>query len=207
MQAWLRIDEMIRERSLLKHPFYRSWSAGELSLDSLAGYSKEYFQLVKAVPGFMDPAIVQAPAGAKAELESNRAEEAAHVEPWRLFAESLGVGRSELDSYAGLEKTRRSVEALGSLMDGYQGTAAAMYAFEKEIPEISQAKLDGLAQFYGIDSTRATEYFRLHTEADVRHAVSWRGALQDAGDGALETASASLDAQHMLLDSCYEAYC
>ena len=202
-----RIDLMIEERSLLKHPFYRMWSAGELDAGSLAGYSKEYFQLVKAVPGFMDPAIEWAPPHARAELESNKAEEAAHVEPWRMFAGSLGVPRSELDSYVGLEKTRRAVDALGSLMSGYTESAAAMYAFEKEIPAISQAKLDGLAEFYGISSPEATEYFRIHREADVRHAASWRGALESAGEGALSAASASLDAQHMLLDSCYEAYC
>ena len=202
-----RIDLMIEERSLLKHPFYRMWSAGELDMDSLAGYSKEYFQLVKAVPGFMDPAIEQAPPHAKAELESNKAEEAAHIEPWCLFAGSLGVPRSELDSYVGLEKTRRAVDALDSLMSDYTESAAAMYAFEKEIPAISQAKLDGLAEFYGISSPEATEYFRIHKEADVRHAASWRRALESAGESALATASASLDAQHMLLDSCYEAYC
>ncbi|NIP31398.1 MAG: pyrroloquinoline quinone biosynthesis protein PqqC, partial [Candidatus Dadabacteria bacterium] len=44
-----RIDEMIEERSLLKHPFYEMWSDGKLTLESLAGYSKEYFQLVKEV--------------------------------------------------------------------------------------------------------------------------------------------------------------
>lgn len=204
MQA-ARIDAMIEERSLLKHPFYRAWSAGDLSLDSLAGYSKEYFQLVKAVPGFMDPIIDLAPESERAELASNREEERSHIAPWRRFASSLGVPAAELDSYGGLEKTRRAVALLGSLMGTYGGGAAAMYAFEKEIPAISRAKLDGLAEFYGIGSERATEYFRLHMEADVRHAASWRGAL--GGAGALESASASLDAQHMLLDSCYEAYC
>ena len=52
-----RIDEMIEERSLLKHPFYEMWSDGKLSLDSLKGYSKEYYQLVKSVPSFMSPII------------------------------------------------------------------------------------------------------------------------------------------------------
>jgi pyrroloquinoline-quinone synthase len=55
-----KIDDMIEERSLLKHPFYEMWSDGKLKLESLAGYSKEYFQLVKAVPSFMSPIIEQA---------------------------------------------------------------------------------------------------------------------------------------------------
>ena len=205
MRVLERIDAMIEERSLLRHPFYRAWSAGELDLSSLAGYSKEYFQLVKAVPGFMDEAVWRAPPEQRAELEANRAEEESHIAPWRAFAGSLGVPVDELDSYAGLKKTQRAVKDMASLMSSYEATAAAMYAFEKEIPAISQAKLDGLAQFYGIGSPEATEYFRLHKEADVRHAASWRGAIGQAG--ALEAASASLDAQHLLLDSCYEAYC
>ena len=207
MRVLERMDAMIEERSLLRHPFYRSWSAGELDLSSLAGYSKEYFQLVKAVPGFMDGAVWQAPPEQRAELEANRAEEESHIAPWRAFAASLGVPTGDLDSYAGLEKTQRAVKDMASLMSSYEAAAAAMYAFEKEIPAISQAKLDGLAQFYGIYSPEATEYFRLHKEADVRHAASWRGALGQAGPEALESASASLDAQHLLLDSCYEAYC
>ncbi len=52
-----RIDAMIEERSLLKHPFYQMWSDGKLTQESLTGYSKEYFQLVKAVPSFMAPII------------------------------------------------------------------------------------------------------------------------------------------------------
>ncbi|MGI0077446.1 MAG: pyrroloquinoline quinone biosynthesis protein PqqC, partial [Nitrosopumilaceae archaeon] len=74
-----RIDEMIEERSLLKHPFYQMWSDGKLSLDSLTGYSKEYFQLVKAVPSFMTPIIKQAPDSLRSELTSNQEEEVEHI--------------------------------------------------------------------------------------------------------------------------------
>ncbi len=45
-----RIDQAVEEMSLLKHPFYKMWSNGELSLNQLQGYSLEYFQLVKMVP-------------------------------------------------------------------------------------------------------------------------------------------------------------
>ncbi|MFZ0357039.1 MAG: hypothetical protein WAL53_02795, partial [Nitrososphaeraceae archaeon] len=45
-----KIDQTVEEMSLLKHPFYKMWSNGELSLNQLQGYSLEYFQLVKIVP-------------------------------------------------------------------------------------------------------------------------------------------------------------
>ncbi len=112
-----RIDEMIEERSLLKHPFYQMWSDGKLSLDSLKGYSKEYFQLVKAVPSFMSPLIEQAPDSLKNELTFNQEEEIQHIKPWMRFASSLGVGEKELDNYAGLPKTIQAVSLLSSLMN------------------------------------------------------------------------------------------
>jgi len=205
-----RIDEMIEEKSLLKHPFYQTWSDGKLTQESLAGYSKEYFQLVKAVPSFMAPIIEKAPDSVVGELIENQQEESFHIKPWIAFAGELGIPEDELTSYAGLTKTRKAVSDLNELMDTFEGGACAMYAFEKEIPKISQTKLDGLAEFYGITSHEATEYFKLHTEADIRHAASWRNILEKSStdsNNLIAIADKSLSAQNLLLDSCYEEYC
>ena len=201
---------MIEERSLLKHPFYQMWSDGTLSKESLAGYSKEYFQLVKAVPSFMAPIIAKAPDSVMSELVANQQEESDHIKPWIAFAGELGIPEDELTSYAGTEKTRKAVYALNELMNTYDGGACAMYAFEKEIPKISQTKLDGLAEFYGMTSDAATRYFKLHTEADIRHAASWRNILEKSSvdsSNLIEIADKSISAQNLLLDSCYEEYC
>lgn len=205
-----RIDEMIEERSLLKHPFYEMWSDGKLTKESLAGYSKEYFQLVKAVPSFMTPIIEKAPDSVVGELIDNQQEEADHILPWTKFAGELGISEEDLTKYEGLDKTKKAVSELSELMTGYEGGSCAMYAFEKEIPKISQTKLDGLAKFYGMTSDEATEYFKLHTEADIRHATAWRNILETTStntDELLEIANKSISAQNLLLDSCYEAYC
>ena len=205
-----RIDEMIETRSLLKHPFYQMWSDGKLSQDTLAGYSKEYFQLVKAVPSFMTPIIEKAPDSAISELIANQQEESDHVKLWIDFAGEIGVSEGELIQYTGLTKTRKAVSDLNELMNTYEGGACAMYAFEKEIPKISQTKLDGLAKFYGITDDEATEYFKLHTEADIRHSASWRTILEKSStdsNNLLEIADKSISAQNLLLDSCYEEYC
>ena len=208
MSLLKKIDEMIEERSLLKHPFYQQWSDGKLTLDSLAGYSKEYFQLVKMVPEFMSPIIQQAPSDQVDELIFNQREESEHIKPWIKFAESLGVSENDLIEYEGLPKTKQAVFDLSQLMHTFEGGSCAMYAFEKEIPKISQTKLDGLAKFYGITSDDAREYFNLHTEADIRHASAWRTILESTSDNNLiEIADKSITAQNLLLDSCYEAYC
>ncbi len=210
MNITKKIDEMIEERSLLKHPFYQTWSDGKLTKESLAGYSKEYFQLVKEVPSFMAPIIDKAPESVVKELVENQQEESDHIKPWIAFAGELGISEEELLSYSGLPKTRKAVSELNELMDTFEGGACAMYAFEKEIPKISQTKLDGLAEFYGMTSDEATEYFKLHTEADIRHAASWRNILEKSStdyDKLIEIAEKSISAQNLLLDSCYEEYC
>lgn len=205
-----KIDEMIEERSLLKHPFYEMWSDGKLTQESLAGYSKEYFQLVKAVPKFMTPIIEQAPQSVVKELVYNQQEESEHIQPWIKFAGELGISHAELENYEGLEKTKQAVLQLNSLMNDYESGSCAMYAFEKEIPKISQTKLEGLAEFYGLTTEDATKYFKLHTEADIRHAAAWRNILENAStdqEKLIQVADKSISAQNLLLDSCYEAYC
>ena len=204
-----KIDQMIEERSLLKHPFYQTWSDGKLTKEALAGYSKEYFQLVKQVPAFMTPIIEQSPDEFVKELTENQQEESEHIRPWISFASELGISENELMSYSGLPKTQQAVSDLSELMSDFESGSCAMYAFEKEIPKISQTKLDGLAQFYGMTSQEATEYFKLHTEADIRHAASWRKIIQNssANDKLIEVADKSISAQNLLLDSCFEKYC
>lgn len=201
---------MIEERSLLKHPFYQMWSDGKLTKESLAGYSKEYFQLVKAVPSFMTPIIEKAPNSVVSELVENQQEESDHIKPWISFANQLGISEEELIPYSGLAKTQKAVSELNELMQTFEGGACAMYAFEKEIPKISQTKLDGLAEFYGMTNEESTEYFKLHTEADIRHAASWRNILEKSttdSNNLIEIADKSISAQNLLLDSCYDEYC
>ncbi len=205
-----KIDDMIEERSLLKHPFYQAWSDGKLTQESLAGYSKEYFQLVKSVPSFMEPIIENASDDVVGDLIENQQEESDHIKPWITFAGELGISKDELIVYDGLPKTQKAVSDLNNLMNTFDGGACAMYAFEKEIPKISQTKLDGLAEFYGMTNNESTEYFKLHTEADVRHAASWQHILEKSSTNSnnlIEIADKSISAQNLLLDSCFEAYC
>ncbi len=205
-----QIDERIEERSLLKHPFYEMWSDGKLTIESLAGYSKEYFQLVKTVPSFMTPIIEKAPESVIGELIDNQQEEVDHIRPWIKFSGELGISEEELIKYGGLKKTKKAVSDLSELMKTYEGDSCAMYAFEKEIPKISQTKLDGMENFYGMSSDDATEYFKLHTEADIRHTDAWRNILETAPtntDDLIQIADKSISAQNLLLDSCYESYC
>jgi pyrroloquinoline-quinone synthase len=206
------IDSEIEKRSLLKHAFYQMWSEGKLTVDHLQGYSKEYFQLVKAVPGFVESiASAAADPALKVDIANNAREEAEHIEPWVRFATALGVSRDDLAGHEGAEKINEAMALLQKLMgSSFEEAVAAMYAYEAELPKISRSKIDGLKRFYGMDSEDATKYFEIHEEADVRHAQVWREILQKIPEERRQTgfnaAVESLKAQNMLLDSVQEKY-
>ncbi len=204
------IDRIIEERSLLKHPFYQSWSDGKLTRGALAGYSKEYYQLVKAVPIFMTQLIESAPQHMQNELDFNQQEEFSHINLWQKFAAELGVSYEELNNYDGLYTTNHAISGLHCIMASFSSGSAAMYALEKEIPKISQIKLEGLAEFYGLTNENVTRYFKEHMEADIRHTKSWRNIIEGLTGNDQEIISAvegSVTCQNLLLDSCYEEYC
>ena len=205
-----KIDRIIEERSLLNHPFYQTWSDGKLTHEALAGYSKEYYQLVKAVPIFMTQLLDYTPESLYDELDYNHQEEFSHIGLWERFASGLGISRKELSNYEGLYKTNHAIAGMHSLMSSFVGGSAAMYALEKEIPKISQIKLEGLAEFYGLTSEDVTKYFKEHMEADVRHTASWKRVIDGFSENDQEiinAAESSVTCQNLLLDSCYEEYC
>ena len=205
-----KIDRIIEERSLLNHPFYQTWSDGKLTHEALAGYSKEYYQLVKAVPIFMTQLLDYVPESLHDELDFNQQEEFSHISLWEKFANGLGVSRKELTNYEGLYTTNHAIAGMHSLMSSFVSGSTAMYALEKEIPKISQIKLEGLAEFYGLTSEDVTKYFKEHMEADVRHTASWKKVIDGFSEHDQEIISAaesSVTCQNLLLDSCYEEYC
>ena len=205
-----KIDRIIEERSLLNHPFYQTWSDGKLTHEALAGYSKEYYQLVKAVPIFVTQLLNYVPESLYDELDFNQQEEFSHIGLWEQFASGLGISCKELTNYDGLNKTNHAISGMHSLMSSFVSGSTAMYALEKEIPKISQIKLEGLAEFYGLASEDVTKYFKEHMEADVRHAASWKMIIDGFSEHDQEVISAaesSVTCQNLLLDSCYEEYC
>lgn len=208
------LDAEIERSSLLKHSFYKMWSEGKLSREHIAGYSQEYFQMVRAVPelvatigGFVSDAPT------KRVVAGIMHEETQHVELWAKFAGALGVSRETLMACYGTPKTRRALSQLRAATgSSFCEGAAAMYAIESEQPKISRTKLDGLKAFYGMSADKeGTEYFTEHEVADVRHAAVWKSILQKEAVGShegasIEAAALSLGVQNTILDSVMETY-
>jgi pyrroloquinoline-quinone synthase len=216
------IDDEISKKSLLNHQFYTLWREGKLTLNHLRGYSKEYFQLVKTVPelvqnihnNFKDNPFREYYLN---EIEKTQIEESEHIGPWVKFALSLGLEKTELFDYMGNNEVNIAIESLkklsrSSLVEG----VSAMYSFEKEIPQISKTKIEGLQKFYGISNNDAITYFKIHEIADIHHAKLWKTIILDlekdkinnknSTESILDATVKSLAAQNQILDSVYNAY-
>jgi pyrroloquinoline-quinone synthase len=188
------------------------WSEGKLTINHLQGYSKEYFQLVKVVPKFVENIFnAIADPSLKRAVGQNLKEESEHIEPWIMFSTAMGVQRNDLTSYKGENETNMAVSTLSQLTErSLEEAVAAMYAYEKELPKISRSKIDGLKKFYGMQSNEATKYLEIHEEVDVRHSEVWKNILktipEEKQERALNAAISSLEAQNKLLDSVQKNY-
>jgi pyrroloquinoline-quinone synthase len=188
------------------------WSEGKLTINHLQGYSKEYFQLVKVVPKFVENIFnVITDPSLKRAVGQNLKEESEHIEPWIMFSTAMGIQRNDLASYKGENETNMAVSTLSQLTErSLEEAVAAMYAYEKELPKISRSKIDGLKKFYGVQSNEATKYLEIHEEVDLRHSEVWKNILktipEEKQECALNAAISSLEAQNKLLDSVQKKY-
>ena len=62
----------------------------------------------------------------------------------------------------------------GSLAAG----AAALYAFESQVPKVADAKIAGLREHYQIEDVRSTSFFRVHKTLDEQHSDAERQMIQ-----------------------------
>jgi pyrroloquinoline-quinone synthase len=211
------LDRLIEKHHLLKHPFYRAWTEGKLSKESLGLYAQQYYQHVRAFPENLNQLEGRTTGSIRKLVRENLAEElypaAPHPALWRQFARSLGVTDKALDSapplpgIAALLDTFDEVAAQGTVAQAI----AAFYVYEAQVPEIATQKISGLRRFYGITDPQALAYFRVHEEADVRHRAAWREWLasqEDVDDVAvLCAAERSLKALWGALDAVYPEGC
>ncbi|HEV2317685.1 MAG TPA: CADD family putative folate metabolism protein [Thermoplasmata archaeon] len=178
------LDRAIRERHLLKHPFYTAWTKGELPLPTLQRYAGQYYHFERAFPQYVAAAYARIPdpRGRRVLLENLIDEEGrdpTHPELWLQFAEGLGVRRAAVTRGRPLPSTSalcRTYEEL-TLNGSAPQALGALYAYESIFPEVAAEKSRGLAAHYGITDAAAHEFFRVHTEADVAHSAAERQLL------------------------------
>jgi pyrroloquinoline-quinone synthase len=215
-----QLDARIARYDLLCHPFYKAWTAGELTRDDLREYAQDYYHHVAAFPGYLAGLGVRLEEGElRRAVLSNMCDEKgdgcnafgetvpAHSELWLDFAEGMGAHRPMLG-----HKPLPEITELTSLFHRFssQGSPeealAAFYAYESQVPRVAKAKERGLREIYGAgEQTR--RYFSLHITADVEHSRVWREQLRkrleanpQTGEKALAAAEGAAKALWRALD-------
>lgn len=204
-QFFQELDTRVAKYDLLCHPFYKAWSAGELTRDDLRCYALDYYQHVQAFPTYLAAFALRLNEGElrRAVLanmideqggEDRQGGERAHSDMWLDFAEGMGAGRTSFG--------HKAVPEMNDLVEHFtevatNGTAeealAAFYAYESQVPRVAKEKDRGLRELYGADE-RTTQYFTLHTTADVYHSNVWSEQLAKRVEANPEAATQALTA-------------
>lgn len=215
---FVRIAEMLEEKSMLKHPFYQAWSQGTLTRDMLREYACQYYHFVKDFPRMVSAVHANTPdITVRQELLMNLVDEEQgsdnHPALWMKFAAALGASPEEVHRTSPLPTTTDLVNTMtDECRNGsFQAGMATLYAYEAQIPEVSRVKIDGLKNFYGIEDPEAIQFFAVHKEADVLHSRSERDMIEKHTPSELEhktyeAAERTATALWKFLDGVYEAY-
>lgn len=214
-----RIDTIIAEKSILKHPFYQRWQAGEMTLDELKGYTCQYYQHVLAFPRYVSGTHANCDELADRQelLENLREEEEGpnnHPELWLRFGQAIGLRREDMTEAQPLPETTALHESFRRITKDspFMAGIAALYAYESQVPEVAGTKMEGLKRYYGVDSPDGLRFFVVHHSLDVEHSAVTRNMVaryaeapgdEETGVGAVEEAC---DALWGFLDGCYREY-
>ncbi len=190
----------ITQYDLLCHPFYKAWSAGELTRDDLREYSAAYYHHVAAFPTYLSAFHSSLPDGElrRAVLRNLSDEEidgVAHSELWLDFAEGMGNRREDVRRSKPIRQVKDLLNTFRRIVRDQSpaGVLAAFYAYESQVPEIAKQKARGLRERYGADE-RSCRYFALHQTADAYHARTWDHQLRQILQSNPELAEEAQDA-------------
>lgn len=200
------LDARVAKYDLLCHPFYKAWSAGELTRGDLREYAQDYYHHVEAFPTYLAGLALRLEEGdLRRAVLANMCEEKGvggesetdsvpHSELWLDFAEGMGSSRdlcwhSPVPEICQLTQHFQRVASEGSPEEAL----AAFYAYESQVPRVAKEKERGLREMYGADD-KTCGYFTLHATADIYHSRVWRKQLEKRVAANPETADKALDA-------------
>jgi len=215
MELLDRLDAMIDERHLLKHPFYTKWANGTLPREALQEYARQYYAFESAFPRFLSTLHSRSErADVRQQMLDNLWDEEHgaenHAELWLRFAEGIGVTRYDVKSAERNEATQALVELYASMTreEPVEAGVAALYAYERQVPQVATSKIDGLKKHFEVTDPRALKFFVVHGVLDVEHSNAEREMLgeltADADPAPVEQATArALEAWWNFLSAVY----
>jgi len=216
-QFFQELENRISKYDLLCHPFYKAWSAGELSREDLREYALDYHRHVEAFPEYLAAFGIRLDDGElrRAVLANMRDEQGgedvygepgqSHADLWMDFAEGMGAQRSTLP-HAPVGEVKELVEHFSQVATTgtIEEALASFYAYESQVPRVAAEKNRGLRDLYGADE-RTRSYFTLHTTADIYHSNVWKQQLKKRIEAQPETAEKALHAAESAAKSLWRA--
>lgn len=197
-------------KHLLKHPFYEAWSQGKIPLETLRLYASQYYHHVKAFPRYLSAThsncnSIEARQLLLMNLNDEEAGTENHPELWLRFAEGLGETRNQLETAELLPETQELVDTFfQACQSSYAAGLGALFAYEHQIPEIAQFKMEALKKHYSIQDTSTLSFFDVHRQTDVYHTQALSGLLekltQEEKELAQKTARITADQLWKFLD-------
>ncbi len=180
--------EMLSDRRLLDHPFYRRWERGEVSIGELGSYAAQYRHFEDYLPTFLSRLMAGLPEGTARDLvAANLADElgdpVSHVELFERFADAVGApGATASPAMTQLLATYDQLLAQAPL-----AALAGFAAYECQAGEIARRKADGLRRDHGLDGY-GVSFWEHHATTDIRHAEWINGAIDESTDHPAELA-------------------
>ncbi|HLE88873.1 MAG TPA: CADD family putative folate metabolism protein [Candidatus Limnocylindria bacterium] len=209
-----RIDALIADRHLLKHPFYTKWREGKLSREALQDYARQYYAFESTFPRLLSSLHARSErADVRQSLLDNLWDEehgeVNHAELWLRFGEGIGAERETVRSADLNAGTRGLLDAYwSSVTDGPLAAGiAALYAYEGQVPEVATEKIRGLVEQYGVDDPRTLAFFTVHSTLDVEHSGAERSMIASLApstadeEAVLAATRSALDAWWGFLDA------
>ncbi len=212
-----KLHKELDQYHLLTHPFYKMWSEGKLRIENLQNYVEQYYHHVEAFPRYISTIHSKCADIEKRQiLLDNLVDEEKgtdnHPELWIRFAEGLGVNRDQVKNAVLNEQTKQLVDGFFELCnESYASGLGALYAYERQVPEVARSKKDGLKEFYGIKDERSTQFFTVHMTADEWHSQEVQTLIAALNENErAEAEAASLNAAKLLwgfLDGMNVGHC
>lgn len=171
-----KLNSIVAQRDLLKHPFYKAWNAGTLPVQDLQTYAREYGAFIGLLPIAWD--AMQDPETAR--------EEAEHADLWRDFAGALGA---RLNGKVEVAEVKALMETASRLFKDPVTGAGAMYAFEAQQPATAKSKLAGLKAHYSLPPA-VEPYFEIHSHNEHEAAKLLARIGTFSGDDRIRSAEA-----------------
>jgi pyrroloquinoline-quinone synthase len=180
-----KLHSVLDQFHLLQHPFYKMWSEGNLTTETLQDYAKQYYHHVYAFPRYVsaihskcDSPDIKTRQVILHNLIDEEDGTENHPELWLRFAEGLGVSREDVKSATLNQETKELVEGFFALCNrSYAHGLGALYAYERQVPDVAKSKIEGLKMFYGIEDDRTTKFFSVHIKADEWHSQEVRDLI------------------------------